>query len=183
MLSVMINRRKAIIGYVTYFFTTRIVGRIVRKKTGDLGLGSPQNGGKRQMLNRTKSAPKVVAARTAVLVAAARPIVERAMNDPELNAAIRQAFDAGREVTGEVRGKPPKTTEKRVARDQRILEKVETSAADLQQALTRVLKEPEKEKGFFRKVVTPVLVIGGAATAAWYGLKKFGDKNQKEPPY
>jgi hypothetical protein len=181
MLSVMINRRKAIVGYVTYFLTTRLAGRIVRKKAGDLSLESPQNGGIGQMLNRAKSAPQAVGARTAVLVAAARPIVERAMNDPELKAAIRQALDTGRVVTTEVRGKPPKTTAKRVARDQKILEKVETSAADLQQALTRVLKEPE-EKGWFRKVATPVLVLGGSAVAVWYALKRFGGGGQ-EPPY
>ena len=73
----MINRRRALIGYLTYFFTTRIAGRIVRKKAGDLGPGSSDNGGT-GMLNRTKSAPQAMAARTAMLVAAARPIVERA---------------------------------------------------------------------------------------------------------
>ena len=65
----MINRRRALIGYLTYFFTTRIVGRIVRKKAGDLGPGSSDNGGT-GMLNRTKSAPQAMAARTAMLVAA-----------------------------------------------------------------------------------------------------------------
>jgi hypothetical protein len=181
MLGVMINRRKAIIGYVTYFFTTRIVGRIVRKKAGDVVPGSSENGGT-GMLNRTKAAPKAVAAKTAALAAVATPIVQRAISDPELHAAIRQAFDTGREVTTEVRGSSPKTTQKRVARDQKLLAKVETSAAELQKAVTAVVKEPEK-KGFFRRVVTPLLVIGGVATAAWYAFKKFGESNQKEPPY
>ena len=177
----MINRRRALIGYLTYFFTTRIAGRIVRKKAGDLGPGSSDNGGT-GMLNRTKSAPQAMAARTAMLVAAARPIVERAMNDPELNAAIRQAFDAGREVRSEIKGKPPKTTAKRVARDQKILARVETSAAELQEALSRVLKEPEK-KGKLRRV-GPVLVVGGAATAVFVFLRKRGGGiSPEETPY
>ena len=49
-----------------------------------------------------------VAERATTIVEAVRPIVQRAMNDPELHAAMRQAFDTGREVTTEVRSKPPK---------------------------------------------------------------------------
>jgi hypothetical protein len=178
----MLNRRKAVLGYLTWLVASRVARRVVRKKVGGLRPAAFQDDGRMQMLNRTKAAPKAVAAKTAALAAVATPIVQRAISDPELHAAIRQAFDTGREVTTEVRGSSPKTTQKRVARDQKLLAKVETSAAELQKAVTAVVKEPEK-KGFFRRVVTPLLVIGGVATAAWYAFKKFGESNQKEPPY
>ena len=71
---------------------------------------------------------------------------------------------------------------KRVARDQKILARVETSAAELQEALTRVLKEPEK-KGKLRRV-GPVLLVGGAATAVFVFLRKRGGGiGPEEKPY
>jgi hypothetical protein len=178
----MINRRKAVIGYVTWFIATRVVRRVARKKVEGLRPAALRNGGRGQMLNRTKSAPQAVADRATTIVEAVRPIVQRAINDPELHAALRQAFDTGREVTTEVRSKPPKKAAKRIARDQKLLKRVETSAADLQSAVKAVIKEPKK-KGFMRKVATPVLVVGGAAAAVWYGLKKFRGGDGQEPPY
>jgi hypothetical protein len=178
----MINRRKAVIGYVTWLVATRLARRIARKKVESLRPAALRNGGKGHMLNRTKTAPQAVAARATGIVEAVRPIVQRAMNDPELHAALRQAFDTGREVTTEVRGKPPKNASKRIARDQKLLKRVEMSAADLQSAVKAVVKEPKKEKGFVRKVAAPVLMVGGAAAAVWYGLKKSRGGGQ-EPPY
>jgi hypothetical protein len=177
----MINRRKAVVGWVTMFVAKKLARRVARKKVENVRPAALDNGGKRQMLNRTKTAPAAVAVRAATIVEAVRPIVQRAMNDPELHAALKQAFDTGREVTTEVRGKPPKKAAKRIARDQRLLKQVELTAADLQSAVKAVIKEP-KEKGFVRKVATPVLVVGGAAAAVWYGLKKFRGGGQ-EPPY
>lgn len=179
----MINRRKAVVGWVTWLVATRLARRVARKKLESLRPAALRNGGKGQMLNRTKTAPQAVADRATSIVEAVRPVVMRAMNDPELHAALKQAFDTGREVTTEVRSKPPKKAAKRIARDQKLLKRVEMSAADLQSAVKAVIKEPKKEKGFMRKVVTPVLVVGGAAAAVWYGLKKFRGGGGQEPPY
>lgn len=176
------KRRNAFVGYVTWFVASRLARRVVKKKVGNLRPGARANGGTAQMMNRTKSAPTAVAERASTIVEAVRPIVQRAMNDPELHAALRQAFDTGREVTSEVRSTPPKKAAKRIARDQKLLARVESSATDLQKAVTAVVKEPEKKKGFVRRVATPLLVIGGAAGAVWYGLKKFRGGGQ-EPPY
>ena len=89
------------------------------------------------------------------------------MNDPELRSALQHAFETGRDVTTEVRGKTPKKSAKRIERDKKILERVEISAAELQKAVKGVLQEPEQKKGFFRRVVTPVLVMGGVAAAVF----------------
>jgi hypothetical protein len=177
----MINRRKAFVGWVTWLLATKLVRRVARKKVENLRPAALDNGGRRHMLNRTKTAPAAVAERATTIVEAVRPIVQRAMNDPELHAALRQAFDTGREVTTEVRSKPPTKAAKRIARDQKLLKKVETSAADLQSAVRAVVKQPKK-KGFLRRVATPVIVVGGVAAAVWYGLKKFRGGGQ-EPPY
>ena len=137
------------------------------------------------MLNRTKSAPQAVAERTTPRRGGPRPIVQRAMNDPELHAALRQAFDTGREVRGEVKGKPPE--EDRQAHRPRP--QAAAAGRDLgdrsQDAVAAVLQEPERKKGkLFRRVVTPVLVVGGVATAVFTFMKKRGGGiGPEETPY
>jgi hypothetical protein len=178
----MINRRKAVLGSVVWFVASRLARRAARKKLEGLRPGALRHGGDGQMLNRTKSAPHAVADRATTIVEAVRPIVQRAMNDPELHAALRQAFDTGRDVTSEVRSKPPRKAAQRIARDKKLLKRVESSAADLQKAVKAVVKEPQRQKGAFRRVVAPVLMVAGAAAAVWYGLKRFRGGDQ-EPPY
>ncbi len=167
-----------LVGAVTMLVATRLARRAAKKKMGDLTPGTSQNKGS-ETVTKTKTA-----ARVTLLVAAARPIVLRAMSDPELRSALQQAFDTGREVTTEVRGKPVKKSAKRIARDKKLLEKVEISAAELQKALKGVMTEPEPRKGFFRRVVTPLLVVGGVAAAVFTFMKKRGGGiGPDEAPY
>ncbi|HVG99450.1 MAG TPA: hypothetical protein VM844_01710, partial [Miltoncostaeaceae bacterium] len=70
--------------------------------------------------------------------------------------------------------KPPKKSARRIERDKKLLEKVEISAAELQRAVKGVMQEPKPKKGFFRRVVTPVLVVGGVAAAVFAFMKKRG---------
>ena len=132
------------------------------------------------MLNRTKSAPQAVADRATALVETVRPIVTRALNDPEFHAALRQAFDTGREVTGQVKGKPPKTAAKKLAHDRKLQRKVESSAADLQKAVVAVVTEPKKPS-FFKRVIGPILLVGGAAAAVVVMLRKLRGGKQENP--
>jgi hypothetical protein len=132
---------------------------------------------------KTTSAPLAAVDRATTIVEAVRPVVQRAMNDPELHAALRQAFDTGREVTVKVKGTPPKKAAKRIARDRRLQRRVESSATDLRDALAAVMAEPEKKKGKFRRVMGPVLVIGGAATAVFVFLRKRNGNGTEETPY
>ena len=178
------DRRKAIVGYVTWFVASRVARRVARKKVEHVFPDVLQDGGKGSILMKTKSAPQAVADRATTIVEAVRPVVQRAMNDPELQAALRQAFDTGREVTVKVKGKPPKKAARRLAHDRKLQRKVETSAADLRNALAAVVKEPQKKKGKLRRIVGPVLVVGGAAAAVFVFLRKRGGGiSAEETPY
>lgn len=174
----MSKRRRAIVGYVTWFVATRLARRAVSRTLSGPG---KDNGGKRSMMNRTKGAPGAVIDRAGAVVEAVRPIVQRAMNDPELHAALRQAFDTGREVTVKVKGTPPKKAAERLARDRKLQAKVESSANDLRSAVTNVVKEPEKKKGAVRRILTPLAVIGGTAAAVYVFLRKRGGGSQETP--
>jgi len=130
------------------------------------------------MMNRTKGAPQAVADRATALVETVRPIVNRALNDPEFHAALRQAFDTGREVTGQVKGKPPKKAAQKLAHDRKLQRKVETSAADLQKAVAAVVSEPKKTSRF-KRVIGPILLVGGAAAAVVVTLRKLRGGKQE----
>jgi hypothetical protein len=178
------DRRKAILGYVTWFIASRVARRVARKKVADVTPDALQDGGKGTILMKTKSAPMAVADRATGLVEAVRPVVQRAMHDPELHAALRQAFDTGREVTVTVKGKPPKKAAERLARDRKLQRKVETSASELRDALAAVVQEPKKQKGTFRRIVAPVAVVAGVGAAVFVFLRKRGGGiGSEETPY
>ena len=109
--------------------------------------------------------------RAAALVETVRPIVTKAMNDPELHEALRQAFATGREVTGEIHGTPPAKVARKLAKDRKLQRRVESSAVDLQKAVSSLV-EPPKKKGRIRRFVGRVAVIGAAAGAAVVVLRK-----------
>jgi len=175
------DRRKAILGYVTWFIASRVARRAASKKVDAMTPDVLQDGGKDSILMKTKSAPQAAVNRATTLVEAVRPVVQRAMNDPEFHAALRQAFDTGREVTVKVKGAPPKKAARKIAHDRKLQRRVETSATDLRNALAAVLEEPEKKKGKFRRVMGPVIVIGGAATAVFVFLRKRNGGSQETP--
>lgn len=118
------------------------------------------------MLKKTAAAD-----RAAALVETVRPIVTKAMNDPELHEALRQAFATGREVTGEIHGTPPRKAAKKLAKDRKLQRKVESSALDLQKAVSGLVEAPKK-KGRVRRFVGRVAVMGAAAGAAVVVLRK-----------
>lgn len=109
--------------------------------------------------------------RAAALVETVRPIVTKAMNDPELHEALRQAFATGREVTGEIHGRPPAKAARKLARDRKLQRRVESSALDLQKAVSGLV-EPPKKKGRVRRFVGRVAVVGAAAGAVVVVLRK-----------
>ena len=118
------------------------------------------------MLKKTAAAD-----RAAALVETVRPIVTKAMNDPELHEALRQAFATGREVTGEIQGRPPAKVAKKLANDRKLQRRVESSAHDLQKAVSGLV-EPPKKKGRIRRCVGRIAVIGAAAGAVAVVLRK-----------
>jgi hypothetical protein len=181
MLGGMIDRRKAIVGYAVWFVASRIARRVVRRKLSRLRPGALATGGGGHMLNKTKGAPHAVADRASTIVETVRPIVNRALSDPELHAALRQAFDTGREVTGQVKGKPPKKAARKLATDRKLLKRIETSAEDLQKAVSQIVARP-KQKGRAKRVLGTLAIVGGAAAAVVLVLRKLRG-GKPEPPY
>ena len=114
-------------------------------------------------MRKPKSA-RAAADRATALVDVVRPIVARAMSDPELHEALRKALATGREVGGEVSGKKPSKAAKRIAGDRKLHRRVEQTAQELQRAVGNLVSETPKRRRRrrLRRVVT---VIAGAAAA------------------
>jgi hypothetical protein len=165
-----LNRRNAVFGYVTFRIARRMVLRRARQGFAGLGPGTRHTAEGGQMLKKF-SGSRAAADRAAALVDTIRPIVTKAMNDPELHEAVRKAFATGREVQGEISGKPKAKAARKLAENRKLQRKVETSAADLQKAVTGLVEAP-KRRGRVRRVVGRVALVGGVAAAVAVALRK-----------
>lgn len=123
------------------------------------------------MFRNSRGSATAAADRAAALVETVRPIVNKAMHDPELHQALRQAFATGREVQGEISGKPPKKAAKKLASDRKLQKRVETTAAELQKAVTGLV-EPPRRRGRIKRTLGRLAVVGAVAGAAVVLLKK-----------
>jgi hypothetical protein len=119
---------------------------------------------------------RAAADRAAALVETVRPIVAKAMNDPELHDALRQAFATGREVSGELSGKPPSKAAKKLAHDRKLQRRVETSAVDLQKAVSGLVEAPKK-KGRIRRLFGRLVLLGAVAGAVTVVMRKLRGDN------
>jgi hypothetical protein len=161
-----LKRRQAVIGYITFRVARAVARREVRRRIGRLRPGTRHQAEGGHMLKKSAAAD-----RAAALVETVRPIVTKAMNDPELHEALRQAFATGREVTGEISGNPPTKAAKKLAKDRKLQRRVESSAHDLQKAVSGLV-EPPKKKGRIRRVIGRIAVVGAAAGAVIVVLRK-----------
>lgn len=123
------------------------------------------------MFKNSKGTATAAADRAASLVETVRPIVAKAMHDPELHEALRQAFMTGREVQGEISGEPPAKAAKKIANDRKLQKRVEASATDLQKAVSSLVEAPKK-KGRVRKTIARIAVVGAVAGGVVVVLKK-----------
>ena len=121
------------------------------------------------------------AARAVALVETVRPIVTKALNDPELHDALRKAFATGMDVKDEVSGQKPAKAARKIANDRKLQKRVENSAQDLQKAVTNLV-EPPKKKGRVTRLIGRVAVIGAVAGGVVVVLKKLR-RGGDEPPY
>jgi hypothetical protein len=175
-----IARRKAIVGYATFLIARRVARRKIRRRLSGLRPGTLRDGEDGHMLKKTKGGR--AADRAGTLVEAVRPIVTRAMHDPELHDALRQAFATGREVSGEISGKPPRKAAKKLAQDRKLQRKLETSVQDLQKAMTGLVERPRKRRG--RKLLRTVAIlgaVGGAVVLVMRRLRGGGGEEDVAP--
>ncbi len=122
-------------------------------------------------------------ARAVALVETVRPIVTKALNAPELHDALRQAFNTGMDVKDEISGKRASKAARKLANDRKLQKRVETSAQDLQKAVSGLV-EPEKKKGGgFKKLVGRVAVVGAVAGGVVVVLRRLKRGGGDEPNY
>jgi hypothetical protein len=177
-----INRRKAVVGYITYEIARRLARRELRKRVAVLRPSRPNrpNGpnGKYErqggllMLKRTKTAGAVATDRATALVETVRPIVQKAINDPQLHEAIRQAFATGREVTGEIQGNKPSKAARKIAEDRKLHKRVESSVHDLQKAVSGLVDAKPRKKSRARRAFGAIAIVGAIAGGVVLVLRK-----------
>ena len=170
------DRRRVILGFVTYRLARRIARRKLRRTVGAIRPDDADGG---QRMKQAKNALNT--ARAVALVEAVRPVVTRAMSDPELHDALRQAFATGMDVKDEISGKKPSKAARKLANDKKLQKRVETSAQDLQNAVSGLVEQPKK-KGGFKKFVGRVAVVGAVAGGVVVVLKKL-KRGGDEPTY
>ena len=172
----MINRRQAVLGYVTYRTGRTIARRKLRRAIGAMRPGDADGGVDMKQAKNARAA----ADRAALLVEQVRPIVTKAMNDPELHEALRQAFTTGRDVRDEISGTPPKKAARKIARDKKLQRRVEISAQDLQKAVSNLVEKPKK--GRVRRLVGRLAVVGAVAAGVVVVLRRM-KRGGDEPTY
>ena len=174
----MLNRRQAVVGYATYVLARRIARRAVRRKLEDLRPFSGANGtevvrerGGRMLkrsngtkaARRAREATSAGAGRATALIEAVRPLVERAAADHQLHAAIRNALATGREVSSQVSGKRPSKAARKLADDRKLQRRAFGAVSELRDAVTGVVKEPQKKKrGKLLGIVAAIAAVAAA---------------------
>lgn len=170
-------------GYVVYLLARRVARR---KARGALRGLDPRRAipGRRSralpihpdqgalMLKKSKSAGRVTTDRASTLAEALRPVVTRALSDPELHTALRHAFDTGRVLSDEVLGQNPRTAARKLAEDKKLRRRLQASALELRDAFEHVSEPPAKRRG---RGLLKLLLAAGAAAGAFYIAKKRGD--------
>jgi hypothetical protein len=168
-----INRRQAVIGYFTYRLARRLALGEARRRAAGLRPAHRLHQGE-NMFRNSRGSAAAATDRAQAVVEAVRPIVTKPMHDPELHEAIRQAFNTGRDVQSTISGKKPSKAAKKLANDRKLHKRVETSANDLQKALSGLVEAPkEAKKGRAKRIIGRIAVIGAVAGGAVVLLRRF----------
>jgi hypothetical protein len=183
-----LNRRKALVGYLTYRFVRLVLRREAHKRLDALrengsngSNGQQDRQGGLMIKQRTKSAGAVATDRATALVETVRPIVQKAINDPQLHDALRQAFATGREVQGEIQKNKPSKAARKIAENRKLHKRVESSVQDLQKAVTSLVEESkEKKKSGKKKILGAIAVIGAIGGGVFVALRKLRGGQQDD---
>ena len=122
---------------------------------------------------RTRSAGAVATDRATALVETVRPIVQKAINDPQLHDALRQAFGVGREVTGEIQKNKPSKAARKIAENRKLHRRVESTVHDLQRAVSSLVDEAKpKRKNRAKRAFGVIAILGAIAGSVFVVLRK-----------
>jgi hypothetical protein len=174
-----LNRRKAAVGYATFVVARLLARREVRRRLGarrssgpDRSNGQRERQGGLMIKQRTRSAG-AVADRAAAVVETVRPIVQKAINDPQLHDALRQAFGVGREVTGEIQKNKPSKAARKIAENRKLHRRVESSVQDLQKAVSSLVDEAKpKRKSGAKRAFGVIAILGAIAGSVFVVMRK-----------
>jgi hypothetical protein len=173
------NRRKAAVGYATFVIARLLARREVRRRVGalrsngrDRSNGQHERQGGLMIKQRTRSAGAVATDRATALVETVRPIVQKAINDPQLHDAIRQAFATGREVTGEIQKNKPTKAARKIAENRKLHKRVESSVQDLQKAVSNLVDAKPKKRGGAKRAFGVIAIIGAIAGSVFVVMRK-----------
>jgi hypothetical protein len=174
--------RRAALGYVIYLVARRVVRRKARAAAKGL---DPRRaiGGRRSralpihpdmgaLMLKNRSSSRATADRAGSVIESLRPVVTRALSDPELHLALRNALNTGRMLTDELGGTKPKKAAKKIADDKKLRRRVQSSALELRDAFGHVAEPPAKRRG---RGLLKLILAAGAAAGAYYLAKKRGD--------
>jgi hypothetical protein len=159
------KRSQALVGFLMF----RVARRIALRRM-DRAMDAPRRGRHSGGSKMKTVSTRAAADRAAALVEVVRPIVTKAMNDPELHDALRQAFVTSTEVKDKVSGRPPTEAARKIAKDRKLQKRVETSAQDLQKAVSNLVEQPPKKRK--RRVLGRLVVVGAIAGGVVVALKK-----------
>lgn len=119
------------------------------------------------MALRNRTPAETGADRLAAAAAAVRPYVDLARDDPELQAALREAVAAGSDVSRELSGVKPEKAARRLARDRDLQARIGAGARALGESALIVRDERRKARRHAR--AQALLAAMGALSLAGLG--------------
>jgi hypothetical protein len=114
---------------------------------------------------RSRRPVEAGADRLAAALAAARPYMDLAREDPKLQAALREVVGAGNDVARAVAGDPPRKTARRLASDRELQARLGSGARALGDSAVIVADERRRSRRHARAEAA-LAVVGGLALLA-----------------
>jgi hypothetical protein len=96
------------------------------------------------------------------------PYVQKIMDDPELRENLRNAYESARKAYGRMNGKSPV---KAVTEDKKVQKELKNAANQLKEAVGS-MREPDKKRFGFGKMLLVAVVGATVALVASEGLRK-----------
>jgi hypothetical protein len=121
------------------------------------------------MFKNGKLPGRAGADRAAEMVGAARPYVQRAVSDKELQQTARRAYEAGRRIYQELWGQSPQKAADKIARDKDLQRNLGEAVRSMREVAGQLGRPPQKGGG--GKRIMGMLLVGGGIVALLFNPK------------